>query len=126
MRLGDVRAGQVLDGDPGREGVATFLADGLALAGGEGGEEVVEARVAVVLPVELLVGALQEAGGLRPVRTRPARMKVTWIEDALVSPRSARRPATRPAVASSGSAPGAIRKRGPVTGVNGTLTWSFG
>ena len=41
------------------------------------------------------------------------------------SRRRARRPAARAAVASSGSSPGAIRKRGPVTGVNGTLTWSF-
>ena len=53
-------------------------------------------------------------------------MKVTWIEEASVSPRSALSPATRALVATAGSAPGAIRKRGPVTGVNGTLTWSFG
>ena len=44
-----------------RQRVLAFAADGLALARRERGEEIVERRVAGVLPVELLVVALQES-----------------------------------------------------------------
>ncbi len=59
--FGQVRAGQPVHLDAGRERVLALAANALALARGEAGEEVVEAGVAVILPVELLVGALQEA-----------------------------------------------------------------
>ena len=56
--------------DAGRQRVLAFAADGLALARGKPGEEIVEGGVALVLPVELLVGALQEAAATerRPFR----------------------------------------------------------
>ena len=63
--LGDVAAGQPVDRDAGRERLAPLALDRLALARGERGEEVVEGGVAVIVPVELLVGALQEAGSPR-------------------------------------------------------------
>src|SRR6185437_14040926 len=43
------------------ERLFAFAPDGLALARRERAEEVIEAAIAGILPVELLVGALQEA-----------------------------------------------------------------
>ena len=42
-------------------GVAAFAPDRLAVTRVEGGEEVLEAAIALVVPVKLLVVALQEA-----------------------------------------------------------------
>ena len=50
-----------VDGDAGGERLAPFALDRLAVARIERGEEIVEALVAVIVPVELLVGALQES-----------------------------------------------------------------
>ncbi len=62
MRFRDVGAADALDGDAVAERLGAFLAHRLALARGEGGEEIVEGGVAVVVPVKLLIGALEEAG----------------------------------------------------------------
>ena len=61
MRFGEVAPGHPFDLDPAAKRLAPFLADRLALARGERGEEIVEAAIAVVPPVELLVGPLEEA-----------------------------------------------------------------
>ncbi len=66
VRFRDGRAGDPLDRDAAAQGLAALLAHRLALARGELAEEIVELRVALVVPVELLIGALQEA--LRPQR----------------------------------------------------------
>ena len=50
-----------MHGDAVGQRVVALAADGLALARGERGEEIVEAPVAGIFPVELLVGALQES-----------------------------------------------------------------
>ena len=60
MGFGDVGAGQPVDFEAVREGLAAFAADRLALARGQRGEEGVEIGIAVILPVKLTVGALQE------------------------------------------------------------------
>jgi hypothetical protein len=60
-RFGQVAAGEVMDGDAGLGRVPPLAPDHLALARGEGVQEIVEAGIAVVAPVELLVGAFQEA-----------------------------------------------------------------
>ena len=60
--FGEIAAGEPVRADAfRRQRVLALAADGLALARGEADEEIVEAVVARVLPVELLVGALQEA-----------------------------------------------------------------
>src|ERR1700722_19891267 len=48
-------------GDAVGQGIAPFAADGLALARRKRGEEIVECGVAGILPVKLLVGALQKS-----------------------------------------------------------------
>ena len=63
MRLREVCAGEVLDGEPRHRRLA-LLADRLTLAGREGGKEIVERCVAVIGPMKLAVGADQPAGGL--------------------------------------------------------------
>src|SRR5260221_7422187 len=63
MPLLDGGAGQRVDLDAAGDGRLALLADGLALARAERGKEIVEAGVAVIFPVELLAGALQETGG---------------------------------------------------------------
>ena len=60
-RFGQIGAGEPGDLDAGRERFLALAADGLALARGERGQEIVETGVAAILPVELLVVALQEA-----------------------------------------------------------------
>ena len=60
MGLGDVAAAERLDVEAVSGDGGAFLADGLALARGEVGQEPVEVPVITVLPVELLAGALQE------------------------------------------------------------------
>ena len=101
--------------------------DGLALARGERGEEIVEGCVARVLPVELLVGALQEAalaeqapfvfGEEGDVHARRRRCVCASSTSA-----SASAPADRVGCR-AGRAPAGAR---PVAGVNGTATCSFG
>ena len=59
--LGEVAAGEPLHVDAVLERFLALAADGLALARRERAEEIVEAAIAGVLPVELLVGALQES-----------------------------------------------------------------
>jgi len=63
MPLLDGGAGQRVDLDAAGKRGFTLLADGLALARAERGKKLIEARVAVILPVELLAGSLQEPGG---------------------------------------------------------------
>ena len=60
-RFGEIGAGEPGHLDAGRQRLLALAADGLALARGERGQEVVEAGIAGILPMELLVGALQEA-----------------------------------------------------------------
>ena len=68
--LGQVAAGQPMHGDAVLQRVAALALDGLALARRQRLEESVERGVAGVLPMELLVGALQEALPRRGRRTR--------------------------------------------------------
>ena len=60
-RFGEVAAGEPVHGHAVRQRLMALAAYGLALARGERGEEFVEARIALIFPVELLVGALQES-----------------------------------------------------------------
>ena len=60
-RFGEVGAREPGHLDAGLKRLLALAADGLALARGEAGKEVVETGVAGILPMELLVGALQEA-----------------------------------------------------------------
>ena len=59
--FGDVLAGEPVDGDAGGDRLAALALDRLAMARIEAGEEIVEGREILVVPVKLLVGALQEA-----------------------------------------------------------------
>src|SRR4029077_13373865 len=59
--FGELAAGQPVHGDAVGQGIAAFATDGLALARRERGEEFIETAVVRILPVELLVGAAQEA-----------------------------------------------------------------
>src|SRR5262245_17784076 len=59
--FGEIGAGQPMHADAVGERILALAPDGLALAGGERGEEVVEGRVAGVLPMKLLVRALEVA-----------------------------------------------------------------
>ena len=61
MGLGQVRAGQDADVEPGL-GLAPLAANGLAAAGRQGGEEVVKRPVVSVAPDELHVLPLQQTG----------------------------------------------------------------
>src|SRR5437763_11796581 len=60
-RFREAGAGEPFDLDAGCQRVLAFAPDGLALARGERAEEILERAVALVLPVELLIGALEEA-----------------------------------------------------------------
>ena len=59
VRFGDVISGDVLNRETGAQRLGALLAHRLALARRETREEIVESRVARILPMELLVGALQ-------------------------------------------------------------------
>ena len=120
------RPGDPLDGDAVRQRVPPLAPDRLALARGERREEILEAAVAVVEPVELLVVPPQETLARRSASRSSCCRNVAWIEEAPVWSRSARRPAIRSARISAARGPFGTRRRGPVTGVNGTETWSFG
>ena len=61
MLLADVGPHHVLDCDAGGKCLRALFAHRLALARGERREEVVERAVALVMPMELLVRALQKA-----------------------------------------------------------------
>ena len=100
VRLGDVAAVDPLDGDAGRSRLLALLAHGLALARGERGEEVVEVRVAGVVPVELLVRALQE-----PVLAQPAPLALAQEGDVHARHAVALGTAVAAAAASSASSP---------------------
>ena len=63
------------------ERLAPLLLHRLALARGERGEEVVIGRKAFVEEMELLVGAVQEAGALPAPRTSSSCAKVTCAEE---------------------------------------------
>jgi hypothetical protein len=66
-RFGQIGAGQPVDADSVCARLAAFAADELALARGEGVEEILERGIAGILPMELLVGALQKTlRGQRP------------------------------------------------------------
>ena len=67
MRLRDVAAAYPLDGEAGLDGLDALLAHGLALARRERAQEVIEGGVAGIAPVELLVGALEEAPLAQPI-----------------------------------------------------------
>ena len=100
---------------------AALLAHGLALARGEPREEIVERRVALVVPVELLVGALQEALRAERASTRPRVRNVSvQRRDAERGARPRRRPRRAASRRRSASGPGLTSSRRPGTGVNGT------
>src|SRR3990170_4594905 len=72
MRLGEVAARHPFNLDPLAERLAAFLPDRLPLARGERCKEILEARIALVQPMELLVGPLEEAdvAGVLPFLAR--------------------------------------------------------
>src|ERR1700722_11318908 len=59
--FGDVAAGKRVNRDACRQRLAPLALDRLAVTRIEGGEEILEAAITLVMPVELLVGTLQEA-----------------------------------------------------------------
>src|SRR5262249_59564630 len=59
--FGEIRAGEPMHADAGRERVRAFASDGFALARGERRQERIEGGVAGILPMELLVRALEVA-----------------------------------------------------------------
>ena len=61
-------AGQMVDGDPGGGGLAPFALDRLAVTRVQRGQKIVKGPVAFIVPVKLLVVALQEA--VRPQKLR--------------------------------------------------------
>ena len=108
------------------ERVVALAADGLALARRERGEEIVEARVAGILPVELLVGALQESEFAEEAEFRLGReghVNARGVVDAAKLDQAGRQ---RAADFVGACGPGRTSSRRPVAGVNGTATWSFG
>ncbi len=125
MLVPEVGAGDPLDGDAGGERVAPLALDRLALARGERAQEIVEGGIAVVVPVELLVDPAQEA-------QRPGPLGLGLGQERRVDRGGLDLPAQGAQAGDEGGGglvgilARAIRKRGPVTGVNGTLTWSFG
>ncbi len=67
MRLGERRAGNVLDGDAGAKRFAALFLQRLALARRQGGEEIVEVCISRIQPMELLIGAPQKVRAAMPV-----------------------------------------------------------
>src|SRR6476646_5843337 len=61
MGFGQLTPGHPFYRDAGGQRLAPLLTHGLTLARGERAEKFVEARIALVLPVELLIGAFEEA-----------------------------------------------------------------
>jgi hypothetical protein len=59
--FGEITAGEPMHVDAILERILAFASDRLALARGKRDEEILEAAVAGILPVELLIGALQES-----------------------------------------------------------------
>ena len=124
-RFGEVGAGEPGHLDAGLKRLLALAADGLALARGEAAKEVVEAGVAGILPMELLVGALQEAALAERAPFRlgqegdVGRRQLAGVVISTSASASAPRTA-------SASGPGRASRRGPVTGVNGTATCSLG
>ena len=126
MRLGEVAPRHPFDLDPAAERLAALLPDRFPLARGERLQEIVEAPIALVVPVELLVGPLEQAdvagklpflageegdvqrGDAEPVGDLHGRLQ----QDGLALAARRRRAGTS--------------RRLPVTGVKGTETCSFG
>src|SRR5207245_11675626 len=71
MPLFDGAAGHRVNLDAAGERGLALLANGLALARAEGGEKIIEALIALIIPVELLASALEEAGGTETLPLRP-------------------------------------------------------
>src|SRR5215212_6574207 len=61
VRLGDIAPGHPLDRDAIAKRIAPLAADGLSLARGESGQKIVERRIGLVEPMELLAAAGEEA-----------------------------------------------------------------
>ena len=59
--FGDVAASQGVDRDSSSDGLTALALDRLAMARVERGKEIVKAAKTVIVPVKLLIGALQEA-----------------------------------------------------------------
>src|SRR5947199_118929 len=68
--FGQVGAGQPFHLDAGAERLASFPPDGFALARRQRLQKRLERRVAGILPMELLIGALEEALGAQEFRLR--------------------------------------------------------
>jgi len=66
MRLGNIAAAERFDGDAAQERAGPLFAHGLALAGGERLQKVVEGRISPVGPMELLASAREI-----PLRAEP-------------------------------------------------------
>ena len=126
MRLGEIAARHPFDLDAAAQRLAPLFADRLALARGERARKSSKLAIAFVLPMELLVGALEEtqlAGKLPFVARGEGDMQRGHAE-----PVGDLRGGLRTA---EPRARGDRRRHGtsrrlPVTGVNGTEACSFG
>ena len=123
--FGQVAAGEPLHLDAVLERAGALAPDRLALARRERREEIVEGRVAGILPMELLVVALQEAVRAEQVPFGLG-AKVTCTEEASRMPAELDQALRQASRTRRRVAPGATSRRGPVAGVNGTETWSLG
>ena len=124
MAFGDFRAGQKLDLDAMGERRLALVPDGLSLARREIGQKLVEIHVTFVDEMKLLAGALQEARCAErlPFGTRgksDVERGCTGFFAKRAKPGDERLPRCL-------AVPGATSSFLPVTGVNGTATWSFG
>ena len=104
--FGQIAAGEPVHADAVRERVLAFAADGLALARRERGEEILERRVAGVLPVELLIVALKEAEFAEKAPFRLGRKGDVHARMRRRIRQSSIRPAARPGAASARMRPG--------------------
>ena len=124
--FGEVGAGQPVDVMPVASASRAFAPDGLALARGQRGEEIVEVVIAGILPMELPVGALQIAALAEQAAIRASVRNVTWTEEALERRQMSASPSASALRTASACGPGRTSRRRPVAGVNGTDTCSFG
>jgi hypothetical protein len=125
MHLGQVAPCEVDDVDAACHRIAPLAADRLPLPRGEGVEEILEVTVAGIEEMELLVGALEEPGLAEQRPFRLGQERRVYRRDAVALGQGLDPPGEDLAVV-PGSGPGRTRSRRPVTGVNGTETWSFG
>jgi len=98
-----------------------FLADVLALARGERGEEIVEACIAAVFPVNWISSRTSQPAASNSGSCAGS-MKVACADDRPWRSQNSAAAWSRGA-ASAGSR---VRTRGPVAGVNGAAIWSLG